>query len=405
MTFSARRPALSLPPVSRASRWADVAAANHWTTQTLRHHETRLRAAAARGESAIELRAPVPSSAGELFVRVGDEVESRAVSSAVVRMDLSGASPVVRASLPDDLPLLDDAWDLLQVLSRFREDAAEDWLDPRQALDDALAADPDRAGKAAEQWRTLTGGVATGATAREVLAAVTGAAGPPVEGTSWSAWTDWFTAHLDDVAAGRVVVGPDGSRPELVRTGEFDEGVVLEEVVDEVLRRRQAEVSRWEGTTGGSRRLHVWADLGHVVGTVATRGPDLDVAATAVAVVLQRTGDRAFEVLDAHPEVPLDDGLRDRFPTAASVLGASFGPSMPHTDVRPWPAQRAFLTQELPAVRAAWAHDVRGLLATADDDLGRALRGLGGAVVPTHPRRWLERMLWRADAFPWDGPA
>jgi len=405
MTFTTRRPALSLPPLARASRWTDVAAANHWTTQTLRGNETRLRAAAARGESVVELRGPVPASAGELFVRVGAEVQRRDVSCAVVRMDLSSSTPVVHTSLPDDLPVMDDAWDLLQVLSRFREDGGEDWLDPRQALDDALAADPARAGGARDQWWELTGGDRTGDAAQGVLSAVTGAARFPVEGTSWSRWADWFAAHLTDVAGGRVSVATDGSRPALVRSGEFDDEVAVGEVVAQVLTRREEDVARWRADAAAPRRLHVWADLGRPVGTVTTRGPDLDVAATAVAVVLQREEGGEVDVLDAHPEVPLDDGLRARFPVAASVLGASFGPSLPHTDVLPWAAQRALLSEEPADVLVRWRHDVRELLTLADADLGRALLRLGGAVVPANPRGWLERMLWRAGAFPWAGSA
>jgi len=405
MTFTTRRPALSLPPATRASRWTDVAAANHWTTATLRRHEGRLRDAASRGEAALELRGPAPASAGELFVRAGGDVQRHDVSCAVVRMDLSGPSPVARASLPEALPLLDDAWDLLQVLSRFREDAAEDWFDPRQALDDALAADPRRAERAAVQWRGLTASATTGEAARIALATVSGTDGRPVEGTSWSGWADWFTTYLDEVAEGRLDTSADASRPGLVRTGEFDEGVDLEDVVQQVLGRRGDEVDRWRGEATGLDRLHVWADLGRAVGTVSTRGPDLSVTATAVAVVLQRNDTAEPEVLDAHPEVPLDDGLRARLPAAAAVLGGWFGPSLPHTDVLPWPAQRRLLSGGSDEVLAGWRRDARALLALPDAEQGRALLRLGGAVVPSRPRGWLERMLWRMDAFPGGGQA
>jgi len=234
-----------------------------------------------------------------------------------------------------------------------------------------------------------------------VLATVTGTAELPVEGTSWWAWADWFSTHLVDVARRRVEVTTGASRRVLVRTGDFDESVVPPDLVEQVLARREEEVARWQADATGSRRLHVWADLGRAVGTVATRDPGLDVAASAVAVVLQRGADGEVDVLDAHPEVPLDDGMRARLPVAASVLGASFGPSMPHTDVLPWPAQRRVLTEEPADVLAHWRHDVGELLALPDAELGRALLRLGGALVPSHPRGWLERILWRADAFPW----
>ncbi|NIZ89995.1 hypothetical protein [Kineococcus rubinsiae] len=405
MTSLQRRPALELPPVSRASRWVDADAANRWTTQTLRANEARLRAAAARRESAVEFRAPVPASAGTLFVRTGEDVEERDVSCAVVRMDLSGPAPVVRASLPEDLPLFEDAWELLQVLTRFREDAVEDWLDPRQALDEALAADPERAGAAAAQWIALTGGGPDAVTAHQVVEAATGAATAPVEGLTWSAWADWFTAHLQQVARGEVSPPRDTSPPDLVRTGEFDRAVDVGAVVEEVLDLRSDDVTAWLSLPDQPRRLHVWADLGRVLGSVTTDGPALDVAATAAVVVGQRREDGTLEVLDASPEVPLDDGLRSRLPVAASVLGAWFGPSSPRLDVRPWPAQRALLAGEPAVVLDAWRREAGELLALDDTDLRHALLRLGSAVVPAGTRGWLERLLWRMDAFPLTGTA
>ncbi|NAZ81387.1 hypothetical protein GTR02_06115 [Kineococcus sp. R8] len=404
MTFSERRPALDLPPVSRASRWTDATAANRWTTQTLRHHEERLRAAAARGEASVEFRAPVPPAAGTLFVRAGSEIEPRAVSCAVVRMDLSTSSPVVRASSPDDLPLLEDAWDLLQVLTRFREDAVEDWLDPRQALDHALAADPARAGLAARQWGALTGGSDQGHVARELLAAVTGSDLPPVEGASWSAWSAWFGAHLAAAAAqAGPVAAVDVSAPDVVRTGDFDDAADVSGLVEEVLDRQAEDVERWRSDPTGPTRGHVWAEVGRTVGTVTTSGPELDVAAAAVAVVLRRGPDGDVVVLDAYPEVPLDDGLRSRYPVAASVLAGWFGPGTPRLDVRPWPAQRALLSGESPATLARWRDEVVRLL--AHGDVPRAVLRLGGAVVPADTEGWLRRVLWRMDTFDAVAPA
>lgn len=391
--FTARRPTLRLPPAPRASRWRDVETANRFTTEALRVNEARVRAALSRSEPFVEVRSTAPADAGTLFVRTGPELAEVEVSTTVVRMDLSGPSPVVLASYPEALETFDDTWELLQLLTRCGPGAAEHWDDPRTAVDAGLAGDPQRASVALSQWRALVGDSPDGTTVQDLVRRVDGSAETPPEGVSWSGWALWFGEHLRDVAAGRTAVtgAPTGATTPS-RTAEFDD-VDVDRLV--------AIALAAEEVGPVTRRSVRRTEVGTPLGTVTTTGPELTVAASAVAVVVQDDAD-GRQVLDAHPELPRPVGLVERYPVAAALLPAYLGPGLPRVDVLPWPAQRALLTGEDKDVVDGLVREVDDLVLLDDASLVATLRGLGSAVVPGDARAWVSRLAWRARRFRWD---
>ncbi|MGI4894605.1 MAG: RNase A-like domain-containing protein [Janthinobacterium lividum] len=398
MRFTQRHAPRVLPPIARASRWSDIDTANHWTTEILRLNETRLRRSVSLAELWVELRGPVPASAGVLYELVDGEPQQRPVTSGMVRMDFSASAPRVLESLPQALPAGTHQWDLLQILARQAEDVVAGWLDPRAAIDEALAADPDRAARALVQWQEAIGIDPTPTQVAAFIRSIVGAPVPPWEGVSWSAWSSWFVHYLSAVADGREVLAAVVDPPIITRTGEFDDGVDLGEIVDSALEARSDDIQRWLTDPDSPRRLHVVTDVGTSVGTVLVRQPELAVAASAVAVVLERTSDD-YAVLDAFPEIPLDADLRTLRPVASSVLAAYFGPGTARIDVQPWFAQRNLLSAEHGLQQ--FTVEIEGLLAGDDRTLSSFLLGCGCAVLPRDPRGWLRRMLWRSRSFPW----
>ncbi|NAZ85949.1 hypothetical protein [Kineococcus indalonis] len=366
-----------------------------------------MRRAAAHREPWLELRLTVPASSGRLLVRDGASITERPVSCAVVRLDLSGTAPRVLSSWPEDLPTCEERWDLLQVLSLFAGDAAEHWLDPRAALETVLATDPLRTAAAREQWRAALRAVAG---PRELVEQVTGSAGAPPEGTSWSAWAHWFEQRLvAGAGAGAVPVAerwragraPGREAPSLHRTGRFDEGLDLTAVVTGALDAGRGELRRaWREGTGAPRRYRLLVDAGHPVGVVVTARPEVSVATRHVALVVERDATGAPVVLDAHPELAPPDGSGEH-PVLAAVGTAYLGPALERLEAQPWCAQRALLEREPAGVLDALVDEVEQMLELPDDALRRAVGAAGIAVLPVDLRGWLHRLVWRRRAFPW----
>ncbi|GAA4966494.1 RNase A-like domain-containing protein [Kineococcus glutinatus] len=87
-----------LPAPPAASRWVDLATAEHYTTQVLREHEREIRAAMLTGRSRLDLEMPVPSSAGVVMQRDGAGFTTLPARSAFVAVDLSGGTVTVITS-------------------------------------------------------------------------------------------------------------------------------------------------------------------------------------------------------------------------------------------------------------------------------------------------------------------
>ncbi len=392
-----RPPARAALPAVRAARWTDRATAELWTTRTLQHHESRLRRAAERREPWIELRSSVPASAGRVLVREGADIVERPVSCAVVRLDLSGPGPRILSSTPEDLPLWDDSWELLQVLAATSDTSGEHWLDPLVAVEAVLAGRQDRAGAALRQWRRAV----RASSAREVLAQLTGVVGQPPEGLSWSSWGAWFEDRLEEGSRTASKSGPPVREvPVLHRTGSFDLAVDIDAVVGEALAKESGAVEDWLDEVEGPRRLRVVTELARPAGVVQLEGSATTVSSRHVAVLLQRGADQCPVVLDAHPELPLEPAVQHHVHTGA-LLGAYLGPALERLEARPWPAQRVLLEQEPSHVVEELVRELDGLAPLPDGDLRVTVAAAGVAVLPRDLRGWLQRLAWRWRSFPW----
>ncbi|WP_337063114.1 hypothetical protein [Kineococcus sp. G2] len=333
----------------------------------------------------------MPDSVGTLFVRTEAGVVERAVTCAVVRLDLSGPTPLILSSVPEDLPVGEERWELLQLLAATT--AIEDWLDPRAAVDALATADPMTAAAALEQWRA---GSRTAAGPADLVTTATGVPGEPPEGVSWSVWGEWFERRLAQGPAR----SPVREAPALHRVGRFDPDVSVGDLVSAVLETRTDALERWLADAGGSRRLRVVVDAGRPVGSVELTHPALSTTAQHVAVVLQRGSGASPLVLDAHPELP-PGGSTERFPHLGAVLAAYTGPALQRLDAQPWPAQQALLRQEPSGVVDHLLEELQDLDRLDDDGVRAAVLGAGGAVLPGDLRGWLQRLRWRARSFPW----
>ncbi|WP_432498535.1 hypothetical protein [Kineococcus auxinigenes] len=356
-----------------------------------------MRTAAEQREPWIELRSAVPASAGRLFVREGVDTVERPVSCAVVRLDLSGPSPVILSSTPEDLPLWEERWELLQILSATSDASGECWLDPLVAVEVVLAGPQDQARTALRQWR----GALRTSSPSEVLEQVTGEGGQPPEGSSWSSWGAWFEDRLERAArTGSGGAHPVREGPVLHRTGTFDRGVDIGAVVDESLVEGSEAVGAWLDDVSGPRRLRVVTELAGPVGVVQLEGPATTVSSRHVVVVLQRGADPCLTVLDAHPELSLEPAAQHHLRTGA-LLGAYLGPALERLEARPWPAQRALLEQEPAHVVEELVRELDDLTRLTDDDLRASVAAAGVAVLPRDLRGWLQRLTWRWRSFPW----
>ncbi|WP_432536179.1 hypothetical protein [Kineococcus arenarius] len=339
----------------------------------------------------------MPASAGRVLVREGADIVERPVSCAVVRLDLSGPGPRILSSTPEDLPLWDDSWELLQVLAATSDTSGEHWLDPLVAVEAVLAGRQDRAGAALRQWRRAV----RASSAREVLAQLTGVVGQPPEGLSWSSWGAWFEDRLEEGSRTASKSGPPVREvPVLHRTGSFDLAVDIDAVVGEALAKESGAVEDWLDEVEGPRRLRVVTELARPAGVVQLEGSATTVSSRHVAVLLQRGADQCPVVLDAHPELPLEPAVQHHVHTGA-LLGAYLGPALERLEARPWPAQRVLLEQEPSHVVEELVRELDGLAPLPDGDLRVTVAAAGVAVLPRDLRGWLQRLAWRWRSFPW----
>lgn len=292
---------------------------------------------------------------------------------------------------------------LARFFASFQQ-AARAAVDPRLALDDAIAAERDLPGV----LRDLDGLMTRSPDepiAQAHLQPLLGGLGLP-DGPGYRQWLLSVRDVVRDHVAGAVAGGAawdarvGDEPPTLPRASRFTDQETANWACTEVLRRNERAFRGWAADAGGWQRQHYYAGLGRPVGTVMS-DPDAGGAGPSCAVVvmsLDSATGRPF-ILTAYPELTLDSAVRERLPDLCHWFGGFFGQDLEH----PWAETRAAnLTTGEPA-RARMRSQLDELLTLDDVNLRQAVEAFGSYVLPSRLRAWVEATRWRLDAFDWFG--
>ncbi|GAB2680949.1 contact-dependent growth inhibition system immunity protein [Thalassiella azotivora] len=300
---------------------------------------------------------------------------------------------------------------LLQLWGQYLEDIVEDdpRLDPQLVIDDVVA-------------RTLRAGRTVAAELAEAEAFLLDVDGD--EARAEQRWYELTHAHLPDgrsyvdwlrvqrqvlqnAVEGRAPMPlklshreMDGLR--LPRVSRFTDEATANAAVTKVLRAHEDAFRSWAADPGGWARQHYYADLGREVGRIQYAKDEPTQAATAVAVVMARHPETGAPfVRTAYPETTLDQGARRRFPDLCHWFGAWFHQDNARWD-DVWDAIADVNRTTTDPARSRVRDQLTDLLTITDDaELAAAVHALGSYTLPTRMRWWVERTVWRLDAYDW----
>ena len=294
----------------------------------------------------------------------------------------------------------------------------EDLLDPAIAIDDEIVRY--RTDGKLDRLITMIDDVAAGAlTDAQVvdeLVYVIGSSGLP-DGTGYRAWLLALQARLHEVRTApdtlpREVGFSDFWEATHPRAAWFADDAVRDLVGDRVLDACDEQGRAWAAEPGGWRRQHFYADLGDLTGSMRTFGhtapyvtrdgetvldPDRTEPATGAVVVLERDSAGTVAALVAYPERHLDPALRAAYPD----LCHWFGGYLFQTPRTPLLAMEAACRSTEDPARSRVRQQLTMLLLEEDDTIRAVLEACGSYLLPRNIRHWVDRTLWRLDAFDW----
>jgi CdiI immunity protein/Bacterial CdiA-CT RNAse A domain len=299
------------------------------------------------------------------------------------------------------------------LLSGFHDGWEESWLDPGEGLECGLdsATRPGRYTTTAvtAELRELLTRNDERALAR--LMPNWGICSDLPEGGTYRRWLERVLARLEAGPAEPAVTAPAWARPPgglapLPRASRFLDEDTANTAATEVLRAHEPLVRRWDAGEIGLPRLHLYADLGRVIGRVQVRGVADKLDARAAVVTMARTEGKPY-VATAYPELDLDESWREAFPDLPHLFGGHFGQDRDALDGTVWAAEESFGLHATPAARSRVADQLGRLLEAAPDDATAraAVQALGSYVLPEALRPWLARIHERLRSDVWDQPA
>ncbi|GAB2672271.1 RNase A-like domain-containing protein [Thalassiella azotivora] len=296
---------------------------------------------------------------------------------------------------------------LYQLLADFVTIYIEPALDPQLLVDDAishkLAIGKDLAAELADLDRLLEDVADDEARARAVCQHVFEEWTPP-DGPSMVGWLRTQRQLIVDARDGRVTLpAPTDVREReglrLPRASRFTDEATANAAVTEVLRANEDAFRTWAADPGGCSRQHYYADLGREVGRIQYAKDTPTQPATAVTVVMARHPETGAPfVRNAYPETTLDQTVRERFPDLCHWFGAWFDQDLQD----PWRTIADVNRTTTDPARSRVRDQLTDLLTTDDDaELTAAVKALGSYALPTRMRWWVQRTLWRLDAYDW----
>ena len=229
---------------------------------------------------------------------------------------------------------------------------------------------------------------------------------PLPEGTSWRAWGEHVLARVEEAIGDPATIEVDAvqERFKLPRTSRFTDRDTANTACTLVLRAHETRVRAWSADPGGWWRCHLYADLGRQIGVVLGRAEDGEPATRKVpvsgAVVLmqRRHDDGQVYIATAYPEVPLDTGIRERYPDLCHAFGGYFGQDM---DTTPWGMRNKLLGSTRDPARSRMRAQLGELLTVDDQQLAAAVHSLGSYVLPVPLRPWVRRLWTGIDDYNW----
>lgn len=180
-------------------------------------------------------------------------------------------------------------------------------------------------------------------------------------------------------------------------------------------------IERWLQTPvdAGWQRQHLHTSLASTLGVVGEVAPiatsDLgpptpeweaaESVSCAVMTIRREVvaghGTGRFEVLHCRPEVALESGVRELFPDLCHFYGGYFGHEF--SDEMGWPIE--LMTEAMLFTRGEARDRLREQLSTllghSNSDVRFVLDQCGSWAVPHRARHWVDRTLWRLDAYDW----
>lgn len=268
----------------------------------------------------------------------------------------------------------------------------------------------------------LSEGARTEKDAVRVLDYHVGMSGLP-DGTGYRAWLLAVQARLHEALRDPAVVPDDLGSPRLFlanghRCTWFPDPDLQNVVADAVLDMFEEQGRIWVEDPAGNgwRRQHYYADLSALratIGDIGLTAPYTEINRTTTpdpertepatgAVVVLNMGFHTGEIsgLAAYPERSLDTALREAFPDLCHWFGGFFyqGAAPPMDEMG-----AACRSTQDPA-RSRVREQLTMLLHEDDDMMRRVVEACGSYVLPKDLRHWVDRTLWRLDAFDWLGP-
>ena len=240
------------------------------------------------------------------------------------------------------------------------------------------------------------------------------------DGPGYRPWLLALQARLHEGRDPRVV--PDHPSPPLrwqavlQREVWWADDALSNTVGDAVLDQCEEQCQGWVHEPGGWRRQHLYADLTELGKTIGTFGfsapltvidrcrvpdPARTEPVTGAVVVLDLGYDSGeITSMVAYPERPLDLSLRAAYPDLCHWYGGYFYP----TPFTPMLAMKAACRSTQDPARSRVREQLGMLLHEDDDTIQRVVEACGSYLLPPDIRHWVDRTLWRLDAFEWLGP-
>lgn len=245
------------------------------------------------------------------------------------------------------------------------------------------------------------------------------------EGTSSHEWLLNVRNRVDEVLKDPSVLIPPFVQPGDGLTPPRDGRFVLRSELDHLLTEAAApyrdEIEAWLSVPAASncQRLHIYADVATIVGVVGEVAPivgeryqarpnwDRAIPVTAVALTIRRVLHRGedtgtTEAFFARPEKVLDLAVRRKFPDLCHFYGGYFNRRIDENDdAYPMDWMRHAMCFTRGDARNRLRDQLTQLLTHPDDDMRYIVEQCGSYVLPTAIRHWVDRTLWRLDAYDW----
>lgn len=250
---------------------------------------------------------------------------------------------------------------------------------------------------------------------------------PLPEGLTWRAWLTWLLerANVALVAPGSIPrLTAEERHPRLwrhTRQSRYLRDGMADRLVELVTQKHAEEIDAWIAGTHwqGWNRVHLSANLSDHVEELGGPGAtaigesaplvdgQLDVERAepvvhGVVVLNHGAVSGAYEAYEAHPEIQLDMALRQTYPDLCHWFGGFQSMHGTYPSVETYAANRSTSDPARSKVR-----DQLTLLLMQDDAaIHDVLVATGSYTAPSGPlaRHWVDRQLWRLDAWDWSDP-